>query len=879
MQMRAAFKFVVRPLSALSFVVAVAGVLVFACAAALGAGDADVGNCENGAFEGFREYMPDCRAYEMVSPVYKEGYVASVQGASPDGSRVLADALGVFAGAQGDEYASGAWYVFSRSGDGWGASSITPAVSAFPAQLFAAASSGLERSLWLLRTPSQSVYAEDVYVREADGSFVRVGPLVPPALEAGSPAGISQIFGYQASIKYIDASSDLSHSLFEFLSRGPLWPGDMTETQGKNNLSLYEFAGSAARPELVGVSDGRTVVDGKVLPVGELISDCETAAGSTASDDVYNAISADGARVFFTAVGHSSGSCGGGVEAPAVSELYGRLDQAETAPISEPTEAACEACLSGRTSEKRVKEITGGAESSVTEEPGEFAGASEDGSKVFFTGEQELLYGAKGMNLWEYDFDGPAGAKVTRVSTVEGAAPAEVRGVARVSEDGSHVYFVAGGVLETTGTATTVAGSNVLEHVTTASGTGELAAGSETIENVLTSTGTFTVGQTISATGIPAGALITEVGPHSLTLSEAATETGAQALSAGAQPFKAGETVAGAGIPKGTRITAVNGQSLELSAAASASASGVAVTVANSEGNAPVAKADNLYVYEDDATHPLGQVTFIATLAPGDSEDWSTTDQRPAQATPDGEFLAFRSAADLTAGDTSSKPQIFEYDAGTGELARVSVGQAGYPEGIAAAEANPAAITPSFYDSAGSNPAQAATLVVSEDGSTVLFTSVGALVEEAKPASAAGVASVYEYHSTGRIGNGNVYLISDGASTLPNSLVGLDASGTDAFFETPTPLAKSGTDGQNDVYDARAGGGFPRPRPHIRMRRRRLSSGGGFCAGVWCAGEYGRSERGFSPALSCRFAVRASGAACAFVAGAEACGGVAGVSA
>ncbi len=74
MQMKAAFKLVVRPLSALSFVVVVLGVLVLAAASALAAGDANEGACPN---EQLREevrsaQLPDCRAYELVSPPFKD---------------------------------------------------------------------------------------------------------------------------------------------------------------------------------------------------------------------------------------------------------------------------------------------------------------------------------------------------------------------------------------------------------------------------------------------------------------------------------------------------------------------------------------------------------------------------------------------------------------------------------------------------------------------------------------------------------------------------------------------------------------------------------------------------------------------------------------
>ena len=47
--------------------------------------------------------------------------------------------------------------------------------------------------------------------------------------------------------------------------------------------------------------------------------------------------------------------------------------------------------------------------------------------------------------------------------------------------------------------------------------------------------------------------------------------------------------------------------------------------------------------------------------------------------TPDGSFLVFVSSTDhLTPDDTSTAPQVFEYDAQTGALVRVSIGQDGY---------------------------------------------------------------------------------------------------------------------------------------------------------------------------------------------------------
>ena len=73
-----AFKMVVRPLSALSLVVPMFGVLgavAVACvvaAPAFAAGDANEASCPNEASSGFVP-VPDCRAYELVAPPIKGG--------------------------------------------------------------------------------------------------------------------------------------------------------------------------------------------------------------------------------------------------------------------------------------------------------------------------------------------------------------------------------------------------------------------------------------------------------------------------------------------------------------------------------------------------------------------------------------------------------------------------------------------------------------------------------------------------------------------------------------------------------------------------------------------------------------------------------------
>ncbi len=675
---------------------------------ATAAGDSNQLICSNEASAGFREYLPDCRAYELVSPVFKDGESVGAIAIAGDGAHVLGESIGSFGGTEtGSNGSEGTVYELARSSSDWGLAAISPPASLFAAIApFFAASTDLDKTLWALRRPSQSIYATNLYLREPDGAFVEVGPMVPPSAEAGPASGGYQLFegGYVG----VGASSDLSHVLFEIRATSALWPGDTTVES--TAPSLYEYVGTEQkRPELVGLN-----------AEGRLISSCGTALGSEPLD-AYNAMSEDGQTVFFTALGRDQ--CREGVAAPEVNELYARLNQVETVGISEPNPSQCQEC------------------NTAMKASAEFQGASEDGSKVFFVTEQELLSGDTTQNLYEYDFGNRVGHKIVRASA--GSSTPEVEGVARVSEDGSHVYFVAKGVL-------------------------------------------------------------TE-GP-------------------------------------------------------------------NREGHEPIAGSNNLYVFERDATYPAGRVSFIATLSSestaelkaaieacatsenveecearansefsrrnqADSADWRASDDRPVQATPNGQFLVFESAADVTAGDASTVSQVFEYDAQDETLIRVSVGERGYPSGTASADTHGANINAQSYSVLRPTTAET-NLAVSADGSYVLFDSGGALTPGAEAAAAAGAESVYEYHSVGSIGNGDVYLISDGRNTLSSEALGLDASGGDAFFRTADPLLTQDVDTNYDIYDARVNGGFPAP----------VSSVG--CEGEACLGGLSSAPSFGAPASS-----------------------------
>jgi hypothetical protein len=599
--------------------------------------------------------LPECRAYELVTPPYMEGEAAPLSAISEDGSHLIIAPIGVFAGAEHENSgelggAAGRAYEVARGPAGWISTPLSPPSAQFSASLYDTyASPDLTRTLWRLRTPSQPDGEADLYRRESNGSFLHIGPMQPPS----EPARFGEE-GFDVGV-----SQDLEHVFFKKKANGGLWPGDMTV----ENSSLYEYSGvEQSEPKLVGIKN-----DGPLSSNSEaqLVSECGIVLGS--EPNAYNAISPDGGTVFFTAM-----ACG----SPPVNEVYARIDQSHTVAISEPVLPAGQ--CSGTCAAAEHREAI-------------FQGASEDGSKVFFTTEQPLLNSDKDTtnDLYEAELEGAAVKRLVMVSEGEtkGSASendptpgegADVQGVAQVSEDGSHVYFVATGVL---------------------------------------------------------------------------------------------------------------------------------TNAANGEGDKAEAGADNLYAFDTAS----GRTAFVASLSEQDGEIWQQLDvNRPVANTPDGDFLVLVSHADLTHEGTSGE-QIYEYDARSGSLKRISLGQ---HSALA-----PKIVSPSYVQA--DRPTEADSyLTMSDDGSDVFFESADGLTPQAPNdqlircfieyqgacLSLDYVKNVYEYHE------GSVYLI---ASVQPPEvgpvLLGTDLSGDDVFFTSPEPLVAQDTDTQQDIYDARVDGGFPAP--------------------------------------------------------------------
>jgi hypothetical protein len=259
-------------------------------------------------------------------------------------------------------------------------------------------------------------------------------------------------------------------------------------------------------------------------------------------------------------------------------------------------------------------------------------------------------------------------------------------------------------------------------------------------------------------------------------------------------------------------------------------AKGVLTNVSNAQGQAAQAGANNMYVYERDASHPGGHIAFIAPLPDSDSTNWISF--RQANVTPDGRSLVFESHGDLTpdAIRTDGAAQIFRYDAQIEELVRVSIGEGGFNDNGNAGTGDASVVLPGVAERAGPFPGGP---TMSSDGSYVFFQSPVALTPHALndvvvgrfeikgfPPKTEYAQNVYEYHE------GHVYLISDGrdasntATPCGNAaggrvltetelfrsgvcLLGTDATGHNVFFTTADRLVPADTDTQVDIYDAR----------------------------------------------------------------------------
>ncbi len=380
----------------------------------LSASRAVADDCPNAAVraQNNSSQLPDCRAYELVSPSFKEGFQPTVPGMYfTDTGAFGFVSIGSFAN-NGLGSTTGP-YVANRTSTGWVTTSLSPSGPEWEGAYGAnARSEDLRTTLLQMRRPDEATDVGDFYLREPDGTFQRVGPSVNPAsLPPGSPG---TFINYQ--IQTIDgASADLSHIVYPLPKRQGF--GSTADTQ------VYEYVGTgSAAPRMVGLDNN-----------GDEITQCPIVTGEP-SWSRSHAISSDGRVIFVTAQ-----TCND----PAIKQLWARVGGA----------------ISYEVSSSHCTRTTGDL-GGVCNDPADarFEGANADGTRVYFTTTQQLVNGDTDQNRDLYECDIPIGTPTpvgranscASFSEVSGApADADFQGVVRISTDGTRVYFVAHGVLAT----------------------------------------------------------------------------------------------------------------------------------------------------------------------------------------------------------------------------------------------------------------------------------------------------------------------------------------------------------------------------------------------------------------------------------------------
>ncbi len=721
-------------------------------------------DCPNQQFRiGLAAPLPDCRAYEMVSPLDKNSGdigtdeakfvfdALNIQLVSPDGARATYSSFRAFADPEAAPLHS--QFLSSRDSQGWSTHSISPprtSVPFFPALAhpnatqFKAFSEDLCNGWFMQDTDLALVEGAppgvpNVY-RRADGDcgaggyeLITVEP--PPGFSAAAEPADSE---YGPAVQGVSADSSRT------LLRAPavLTPDACTsapgtvEGKGLHQLYLHASAGLGAGGELHLVS---------ILPSGKAA--CEHSSGGTAQgplggnreDSVHHALSANASRVFWS----ESPTSGGEHDQPG--PLYLRLN---------PEQLDSAQSLGSATGTGNL--ITGSkVVTSLKTTNGAFAVGQSIAGKGIPAGTTITAVTAASLTL-----------SLAATETTKKDTPAELNAFSECIEPEKACTLQISAANDTRFWHADPAGTHAL--YTTGGGLFEFDVAAE------------------ESTAIAATSVKGVMGASS-DLSRVYFVSTA-ALTGEAQNSEGDK--------------AITGQPNLYLYERSVGFTFVATLSALDTRNVP--------------TH-FEVASPIATLP----------DRRTSRVSPDGLHVAFSSAGQLTGHDNtdlfSGEPdtEVFLYDAqpgGAGELACLSCNRSGArPRGRNIRGNWIAATIPGWEYQL--HPSRA----LLADGARVFFESFEPLVLR----DTNGKRDVYEWERasseeecTEQLGaelyleeaGGCISLISSGQSAEDSDFVDASADGADVFFFTASSLLPHDF-GLVDIYDARVNGGFPPPKP------------------------------------------------------------------
>lgn len=792
------------------------------------------GGCAGNAIyrTGFSAFLPDCRAYEMVSPIEKEGadiialinvrgYRAGHFQSAGDGTKLTYSAYRPFGGStQAAPYTS--QYIATREpGVGWTSEVISPARS------------GTLIEPGVANDSEYRAFTDDLCQAWLRLDFEQSSPKLDPA----APAGYSNLFhrndcgagagSYEALTRQVPpdsnteryaqlepqgVSADGSKAIFAA-------PGKLT-ADAPEQVVVCAFGGCMQHLYLAEA--------GQPLRYVCYLPDGSPASGSCAAG---RAVQSNGEGRTNQLAGAFSRD-GNGVVFETGGALYVRRN------LAAPESARLHGAASGH------GDLIGPAAGfgNLT------AGVKTVGSPVVQSGAFAVGQAITGAGI-------PPGTTITQVSPT----------------------FKISNAPTETHTAVALSG-----------------AASTSVTSLVAETGAFAAGQSISGAGIPSGTTVVSVAVGSLTLSVAPTTSGTavsletvsectEAAKACTSKIGNGATFWGASPDLGRVIYQSasgelreflgNGSSAQIASGGVLGvlgqssdarrvyfASTAVLAGENDEGRLPQAGEANLYLHE-----AQGATRFIAEL---DKEDASGLNgdhavsitpepvKRAARVSDDGLTAAFVSVAPLTGFNNTdavsgvSDEEVFVYSAeGEGRLVCVSCDPSGRRPSGRPQKNKPwegvwtAAWIPTWEGSLyASRP-------LSNDGRRLVFNSFVPLVGRDQN----GAEDVYQWDLASSRGEceaigaeryaaalgGCLSLISSGSSNQDSEFLDADPSGANVFFATGQSLLPQDP-GQIDIYDARENGGLPTP-----------STPGPECEGrVACQGETPATPAVSDPASS-----------------------------
>lgn len=769
--------------------------------------------------------LPDGRAYEQVTPVDKNGVDTGVGTPSTNGSAVNWEAIG---GCCGASTASDELFQSSRGASGWSTTPETPTPSNPLEGLFQE-----QAPLWWSPDLSHTIYTTpasynandqrnagtaaasstanlDLYEQGpslSDMSWISQGPAAPTPDTTADTATFADatndgnFVGFDTQEALTSDASGLTslNTPPEYLyvrnvSAGTTTLVDVTTTTlsaaasvGDTTIAVNSsqaFAanqpitiGSGADQEtdtVAGVPDATDITlntplvnahpagdaaEALISPDGAILGNGNWLDSGFLPADLFgtttNAISSDGSKVFFESPPTFAGG-GGGAEGVGSAHLFMR-DTANntTTPLDSQGSAA-------------------GAQ---------YEGASQDGSKVFFTSTEGLAGNTNTDNeLYEFNTtNGTLGSApaMSSISLSEGndtsnPQDGDVLGVTAISNDGSKVYFVADGVLagnqNAAGLGAVDGQPNLYVYDTTA------ASNQTTFIATLSQNDVQSCLPNCTANG--SGAVLTAEPdidrPAVPTADGSVMVFDSNANLTNQNPY-----------PPATSYPTTN-----LTADVNSGATSIQV--------------------QSTAGFDQFRTIYIQTVTGSEADSIASI--------PNGTTLDLRRPINGSHSDGDSVTEIAPY-----ELYRYSYAQGGGTMQCVscdpATRVNEVGPTPPIGSATlggtagGTYDPSGQAVAMNQTGTKIFFDTTDPLVPQDTNTGAfpGGFGSltisedVYEWNS------GTVSLISDGTNSTGAVLGGTTPSGNDVFFTTMASLVPQDADGYDDIYDARVGGGFPAP--------------------------------------------------------------------